>query len=178
MLRWGNIVRLAGKFLYVGKLTTLISPSLLTSCELSYPFDGLKTSFLLTFALKSSKKILCHTLGCDQIHNPVPHRSCPLRHHSYPHMGRAHSEQYSTSHLFIHDILSLINSTLLTPGMILLCTKSLSLPDDPHSLLHRKMYNPLPVQCHPSPIRPPVHPLSLNLYFRNSLAADFIEPVL
>jgi hypothetical protein len=40
--------------------------------------------------------------------------------------------------------------------------KDLSITDDLHSLFHRKMYNPMLVQCHPSPIQPPVHPLSLT----------------
>jgi hypothetical protein len=43
----------------------------------------------------------------------------------------------------IYDILSLINNIILTADTILLCKKNLSLTDDPHSPVHRKMYNPL-----------------------------------
>jgi hypothetical protein len=40
------------KFLDVAKFTTLTSLSLLISCELSFPFVGLKISSLPTFVLK------------------------------------------------------------------------------------------------------------------------------
>jgi hypothetical protein len=40
--------------------------------------------------------------------------------------------------------------------------ENLSLTDDLHSPLHRRTYNPLPVQCRPCPIWPPARPLSLT----------------
>jgi hypothetical protein len=72
----------------------------------------------------------------------------------------------------IYDSLSLINSTLLTGEMVLLYAKNLSLTDDPHSLLYRKMYNPLPVQCQllPSDL--------LYTHFPNSLATVYNELIL
>jgi hypothetical protein len=60
----------------------------------------------------------------------------------------------------IHDILPLVNSTLLTADMILSCTKNLYLLHGSHSLFHRKMYIHLLIQCHLHPIWPPVLPLN------------------
>jgi hypothetical protein len=60
--------------------------------------------------------------------------------------------------------------------MILLCTKN-PVPNwwSPFPA-PQKMYNPLPVQCHPSPIWPPY--TKSNLHFPISLTTVFKEPVL
>jgi hypothetical protein len=50
-------VLLTTKFLGVIKFITVIPLSLLISCELSFPFVGLKIFTLLTFALKSPTKL-------------------------------------------------------------------------------------------------------------------------
>jgi hypothetical protein len=65
------------------------------------------------------------------------------------------------------DILSLINSTLLTTNMIPLSTK-MPVPDDMHSFFHKRMYNHMLVQCHPCPVLYLVSPLNLT-YFAISL---------
>jgi hypothetical protein len=62
----------------------------------------------------------------------------------------------------IYDILS--PNKLYSPNCwydSLTYEKNISLTDDLYSLFHRKMYNPLPFQCSPCPIWPPVHPQSL-----------------
>jgi hypothetical protein len=61
-----------------------------------------------------------------------------------------------------YEILTLTKSTFLTTDMILLCTKKLPVTDNPHSLFHREVCNPVSVQCHLSFIWPSVHPLSLT----------------
>jgi hypothetical protein len=55
------------------------------------------------------------------------------------------------------------NSTLLSAAVIPLYTKSLSLTDDYHSLLHRKMYNCLLADYQSCPIWPLI--LSLDVHF-------------
>jgi hypothetical protein len=68
-----------------------------------------------------------------------------------------------------YGILSQTNCILLTADMIHLCTRK-PLPNfELRSLLHRKMGDSLPVQCHPSPIWHPVHPLSLTYTFPTPL---------
>jgi hypothetical protein len=78
------MVLLITRFLDVVKFTTVTPLSILISYGLSFQIIGLKISFIPT---------LRRTYGTDQIHVLVPHRSCPLHHGSYPHMGRAHLKQ-------------------------------------------------------------------------------------
>jgi hypothetical protein len=84
-------VLLTTKFLDVAKFATLTPLPLLISYESSFPIVGLKISSLPTFALKSTDKMFMLCLWNDQIHILIPHRSCPLHHHSFPHMEHAHS---------------------------------------------------------------------------------------
>jgi hypothetical protein len=60
MLGLGNFVLLTIRFLDVATFTTLTPISLIISCKLSFPIIGLKTSSLITLALKSPKII--HTV--------------------------------------------------------------------------------------------------------------------
>jgi hypothetical protein len=78
----------------------------------------------------------------------------------------------------IYDIVSLANFTLLNADMIFFCTKNLSLNGYLHSRLHRKMYNPLYVQCHPSSIRLPLHRLILTYTSLSPFATVCNEPIL
>jgi hypothetical protein len=64
---------------------------------------------------------------------------------------------------FMHDILSLTNSTLLTADMILLWTKNLYLIHNSCSPFHRKMCILPQIWCHRPPIWP--HALPLNLIY-------------
>jgi hypothetical protein len=63
-----------------------------------------------------------------------------------------------------YDILSLINSIILTANMILLCTKkkNLCLILDSYSSFYRKMHIRLLVWCHLCPIWLPLLPLNLT----------------
>jgi hypothetical protein len=145
------------------KFNTLTPLSLLISCELPFPVVSLKISTLSTFTLKSSNKIFVSYPRnwwntCYSSSWKLPFTS-PLLSSDGACTSRTFiSHQWPLN--IVYNILLLINCTLLTAGVILWCTKYLSLTDDPHSFFHRKMYNPRPVGCHPSPIWPPVHQLS------------------
>jgi hypothetical protein len=125
----------------------------------------LKTSSLPSFALKSPNKIFISYLGNWSNTRPTSSLklSVTLSHKSSHEACTFISIMLHQRPLnIIYDALSLRNSDLLSADTILLRTKNLSLTYDPVSLLHSKTYNPLPVQCHHSPIWPPVNPLSLT----------------
>jgi hypothetical protein len=78
----------------------------------------------------------------------------------------------------MYGILSLMNSTLLTADMILLCTIKLYLIDRSHYPFHRKMYIRLLVRCNLCPIWTSYILTKSNLYFHISFATVMSEPAL
>jgi hypothetical protein len=154
MLRWGNTVLLTANFLDAAKFAAFTQSLTLISCELSFPIVDLKMSSLPAFALKSPNKIIIAPRELIGKHPSCSHKlsfTSSLLSSLGACAFRAIILQQPPS-VFIYDVLSLINSTLLTADIIFLSTANLSLTDEPHLLLLGKMYNPVPVQWQPFPI--------------------------